>query len=131
MKLETKMGRMRSRFTTTMKAAIAAACVMAWLSCFTTCGEAATLTVTNTNDSGAGSLRDAINAADYDGDTINFAPGVTGTITLTSGHLVITKNLTISGPGANVLTISGGMASRIFYVLPSDSLLISISGFKL
>src|SRR5689334_12815871 len=113
MKLETKMERMRSRITTVMKAAIAAACVIVWLSCFTASGAAATLTVTNTNDNGAGSLRDAINAAAYEGDTINFAPGVSGTITLTGGQLTITKNLTINGPGANVLTISGGMASRI------------------
>ncbi len=38
---------------------------------------AATLTVTNTNDSGAGSLRQAIADA-ASGDTIDFAPGVTG-----------------------------------------------------
>src|SRR5438477_5225130 len=44
---------------------------------------AATLTITNTNDSGVGSLRDALAGAS-DGDTINFS--VTGTITLTSGQ---------------------------------------------
>src|SRR5438876_264895 len=65
---------------------------------------AATTTVTNTNDSGAGSLRQALADAN-DGDTINFS--VTGTIQLTSGELVVDKSVTISGPGAANLTING------------------------
>src|SRR6516165_5357296 len=56
-----------------------------------------TLTVMNTNDSGAGSLRAEIAAANP-GDTINFAPSLNGqTINLTSGQLVINKNLTVQG----------------------------------
>src|SRR5207245_6667592 len=55
--------------------------------------------VCNTNDSGHGSLRQAILDASA-GDTINFAPSVT-TITLTSGELVIDKYMTINGTGAN------------------------------
>jgi CSLREA domain-containing protein len=74
---------------------------------------ATTRTVTNLNDSGAGSLRQAI-ADSAAGDTINFA--VTGTITLTSGELHIANNVTINGPGATVLTISGNNASRVFNV---------------
>ena len=62
--------------------------------------------VTNTNDSGAGSLRATISSASP-GDTIAFASGVTGTITLTSGELDINENLDIEGPGAGILTISG------------------------
>src|SRR4051812_35286762 len=53
---------------------------------------AATVTVTNTNDSGPGSLRQALAVA-HDGDRITFA--VSGTITLTSGALVVAKNVTI------------------------------------
>jgi hypothetical protein len=64
---------------------------------------ATTMTVVNGNDSGPGSLRQAILNASS-GDTINFAPSVT-TVTLTSGELVIDKNLTITGPGANRLTV--------------------------
>jgi predicted outer membrane repeat protein len=78
---------------------------------------AATFSVTNTNDSGAGSLRQAVldaNAAPGP-DAIDFA--VTGTITLTSGQLEITDDLTIAGPGASNLTISGNNASRVFQVV--------------
>jgi hypothetical protein len=74
---------------------------------------AATITVTNTNDSGPGSLRQAIADA-APGETINFS--VTGTITLTSGQLEILRNLTIQGPGANLLSISGNHASRVFRI---------------
>ena len=73
-------------------------------------GMAATLT--DLNDSGAGSLRAAIAAA-APGDTINFS--VTGTIMLAS-ELAIDKNLTIQGPGANLLTISGNNAVRVFNI---------------
>ena len=75
------------------------------LSLFTTVAAlAATLTVTNHDDSGPGSLRDSIaNAAS--GDTITFALPTPSTISLTSGELLIDKNLTVAGPGADSLTI--------------------------
>jgi hypothetical protein len=77
---------------------------------------AATFTVTNTNDSGAGSLRQAISDANAAAgpDTITFS--VTGTITLTSGQLGITDDLTIDGPGAANLAISGNNASGVLEV---------------
>lgn len=86
---------------------------------------AATLTVTNTNDSGAGSLRQAIADA-ASGDTITFA--VTGTITLTSGELAFAKSLTIQGPGANLLTVSGNNASPAFLISGGTS---SLSGLTI
>ena len=89
---------------------------------------AATRIVTNTNDSGAGSLRQALAAAATTGDEIVFAAGVTGTITLTSGELFFTKSLTISGPGATNLTISGNKTSRVFSV---SSGVITISGLRI
>jgi FG-GAP-like repeat len=79
----------------------------------------ATITVTNLNDGGAGSLRQAILDANA-GDTINFAPALAGgTLVLTSGELDVTKNLTIDGDvngnGTAAITISGGNISRVFY----------------
>ncbi len=76
---------------------------------------AATITVTNRNDGGTGSLREALRNA-HDGDTISFA--VTGTIALTSGGLPITKNLTISGPGADQLSIDGNQVLLVFGIFP-------------
>ncbi len=83
----------------------------------------ATITVTSLADGVANAancphatncrLRDAIADA-ASGDTINFS--VTGTITLNSGQLSISKNLTIDGPGANLLTISGNATSRVFNI---------------
>jgi hypothetical protein len=81
-----------------------------------------TLTVLNLNDSGFGSLRQAILSASS-GDTINFA--VNGQITLTSGPLSINQNLTVSGPGAANLTVSGNNANRVFNV---NDVNVSISG---
>jgi parallel beta-helix repeat protein/predicted outer membrane repeat protein len=75
-----------------------------------------TLTVTNNLDSGPGSLRADIAAANS-GDTIVFAPSLDGqTINLTSGQLVINKMLTVQGPGAGQLAISGSNTSRVFEV---------------
>ena len=82
----------------------------------------ATITVINTNDSGPGSLRQAIADASP-GDTIIF--DVTGTITLAI-PLGIGKNLTITGPGASSLTISGNNAVRVIEVGPG--VIATISG---
>ena len=96
---------------------------------------AATDVVTNLSDSGVsgdGSLRGEILAAAA-GDTIVFAPGLTGTITLLTGTaslkfsgncgLIIAKNLTISGPGASILAVSGnhdGAVGWCFVSVPSQ-----------
>jgi hypothetical protein len=71
--------------------------------------------VTNLHDNGAGSLRDAI-AITPAGGTVDFQGGLTGTITLTTGTLTIGKDLTISGPGATLITISGGNNFRVFAI---------------
>jgi Right handed beta helix region len=88
---------------------------------------AATITVTNANDSGPGSLRQALAVA-HDGDRITFA--VTGTITLTSGGLVVAKNVTISGPGANQLSIDGNPGTIVFSV-DSPATIATISGLTI
>ena len=85
-----------------------------------------TLTVTNLADSGSGTLRELVGVA-ADDDIINF--GVPGTITLTSGQLVIGKHLRIAGPGAANVTISGNLNQRIFEIAARTS--VRISGLKL
>lgn len=79
------------------------------------------LTVMNNLDSGAGSLR-AVVAAARSGDTIVFAPALLGsTISLTGGELLINRNLTIAGPTAGNLTVSGAYKSRVFEVAKGKS----------
>jgi CSLREA domain-containing protein len=103
---------------------------------------AATFTVNDTGDAGdnnpgdgtcatAGgvcTLRAAIEEANAlaGDDTINFA--VTGTITLGGTQLTIDSNLTITGPGADQLTISGNDASRVFDI---NSGTVTISGLTI
>lgn len=83
-----------------------------------------TITVTSNGDSGTGTLRQAvIDAVWY--DTIVFSLTYPSTITLTSGQIVINKNLTINGPGAESLIISGNNTSRIFYIDIGDTVTIS------
>jgi hypothetical protein len=86
-------------------------------------------TVTNLNDAGAGSLRQAIIDTPA-GGTVDFQPGLSGTITLTSGELAINQDLTISGPGASVITVSGNNASRVFD-LTSSQATVSLAGLTI
>lgn len=82
-----------------------------------------TVEVTTLADSGSGSLRQAIldTNAEPGHDTIEFAEGLAGTIQLSS-QLEITDDLTIDGPGAGTITVSGddgaGGLNRVFAVLP-------------
>lgn len=96
--------------------------------------QGATLTVSNTNDSGAGSLRQAIIDA-ASGDTIVFDSIVFASpqiINLTSGELVIGKNLTISGTGARRLTVRRDPGSIVnFRVFNVGSGIVSISGMTI
>ncbi|HUU64075.1 MAG TPA: right-handed parallel beta-helix repeat-containing protein [Dehalococcoidia bacterium] len=90
--------------------------------------QALNIEVMNTNDSGLGSLRQAI-ADSITGGTINFSDTLTGsTITLTSGQLTIDKSLTITGPGEAFLEISGNNTSRVFYINQST---VDMSGMTI
>jgi hypothetical protein len=73
-----------------------------------------TITVTNINDSGPGSLRQAIADANDD-DTIN-AKEVSGSIELSSGELLLNKNVTINGPGADTLSVENTQLKRVFEI---------------
>jgi len=95
-------------------------CVIGAVLLSATAVPAGTITVTNGNDHGRGSLRQAILDASS-GDTINFAPGVT-TVNLITDELVIDKNLTIIGPHAHRVTVqrnTQSVAFRIFHIISS------------
>ncbi len=83
-------------------------------------GVLATFTVTNTNDAGAGSLRQAIIDA-------NAAPGTdtivipTGTYLLTSGQLQINGDTIVTGAGAATTIIDGNNTDRVFETLGSNT----------
>ncbi|PYK56369.1 MAG: hypothetical protein DME48_01455, partial [Verrucomicrobia bacterium] len=83
---------------------------------------AVTITVTSTADSGANTLRQAL-ADSNDGDTIDFS--VTGTITLSSGELLVNDSITISGPGADILAVDANHASRVFHIASGKTVTIS------
>ena len=85
--------------------------------------------VTNTDDSGIGSLRQALADA-QNGDVITFnisptprpnAPSIATVITLTSGELVINNDITLSGPGADALTIARDANASPFRILKISS----------
>lgn len=84
-----------------------------------------TYTVTNTNDSGVGSLRQAmLNAnARVGADTIVFAAGVTGTIMPTKDLPILFDDVEIDGPGANFLTLTPDTRQLPIRLLQVDSAL--------
>ncbi len=97
---------------------------------------AATLTVTTTADTNDGvcdadcSLREAVSAA-ASGDTVVFSSlfNTPQTITLTLGQITIDKDLTITGTGQDLVTISGNNAGRIFNI--TGNVNVTMSGMKL
>src|SRR6476646_9583263 len=89
---------------------------------------ATTITVTNGNDSGPGSLRQALADAN-DGDTINFDPSV-NIVTLTTAELVITTSITISASPQMVTVARASQTEfRIFHVMPGHS--VEINGLTI
>jgi hypothetical protein len=85
----------------------------------------ASVPVTNCDDSGPGSLRDAVANA-VDGDTIDMTALSCSTITLTSGAISTgLNNLTIQGPGALALTIDGSYGDRVFWHIGTGTLTVS------
>ncbi|MEO8672830.1 MAG: choice-of-anchor Q domain-containing protein [Tahibacter sp.] len=83
-------------------------------------GFGASAVVGNLNDAGTGSLREVIASASA-GDTISFAPGLSGTVVLAS-PLLLVKNVTVVGSdgivldgndSVRVLTISAGVQANL------------------
>src|SRR4029077_3150115 len=83
--------------------------------------------VTNTNDNGQGSLRQALADA-QNGDTID-ATTIPGVIILTSGQLLVDKSVTINGAGSDALAVDGNATSRVFQIDSSKT--VSISGLTI
>jgi hypothetical protein len=84
---------------------------------------ATTILVTNTKDSGPGSLRQALASAS-DGDTID-ATDISGVITLTTGELPVDKSVTINGAGADLLAVDGNATSRVLEIASGETVTIS------
>ncbi len=94
-----------------------------------------TFVVTNLNDPGAGSLRQAITNSNLSpgADDIVFEEGLEGTIVLNLGSLEIQDDLTITGPGADRITIDADGKSSIIINDFDDEInrVVKISGISL
>jgi hypothetical protein len=94
------------------------------LLCIGTFSNAATINVINTNDSGAGSLRQAISDANsLAGTDIIDATGITGTITLLSTLPIVTESVTINGPTAGNLTLDAGGVFRVLQLSSGNNII--------
>lgn len=94
-----------------------------------------TFVVTNLNDPGAGSLRQAITNSNLNPglDVIVFEEGLAGTIFLNIGPLSIQDDLTINGPGAEIITIDADSKSPIININDGDdekNSIININGLR-
>ena len=85
--------------------------------------EATNFTVTNTNENGAGSLRSAINSANFDASATPASPhiidmtGLSGSIVLDSALADIRNHIKLNGPSNNGLSIERSAASASFSIL--------------
>jgi autotransporter-associated beta strand protein len=100
--------------------------------------EANELTVTNLNDSGAGSLRDALSQSNSLPGTvlIDFQAGLTGTISLTTARLEVVHDDWIRGPGAAQITVDGNLNFWCFgvdsqYTVGAPGLHVAIAGLTM
>ncbi|SFQ56419.1 right-handed parallel beta-helix repeat-containing protein [Flavobacterium akiainvivens] len=76
---------------------------------------AQTVTVTNSNDTGAGSFRQAV-ADVAAGGTIAFDADTNGDEIVLASAVTINKNITITGNGSDQTVFSGNSATRIFTI---------------
>ena len=112
-----------------------------------------TITVNNNGDVANGTdgfctLREAVTAANANvasgavagecaagtsssADLIDFAPALSGQTILLSSQVQIDESVTIQGPGANLLTISGGLTTRVFLLTVASPGSVTFSGLTI
>jgi hypothetical protein len=95
-----------------------------------------TLTVNSLADTGSGTLRAAITAADGGSSknnyVVDFSTGLTGTITLESALPVFSNNISLNGPGASSLTVQRDPnAASSFGIFAVNIVTASISGLSI
>ncbi len=100
-----------------------------FISFWGTAGYAASFTVTNTNDAGEGSLRQAIASAQSHEDVINFSFTSYPQVISLDSTLGIYHGLNVQGPGADKLFISGNKKCRVFFIAATSS--VDISGISI
>ena len=88
-------------------------------------------TLADTAQAGLTTLRQAINQATRDapGDVISFSSDLSGIITLSGGFIKMNHSMSLTGPGASQLTISGGnLGFDLFFIQAPQ---VTISGLTL
>lgn len=112
-----------SRISQLIATAAVASALWPWVS-------AETLTVMNGNDTGPGSLRQAILDANSN-ETIDFDPGLSGgVIVLQSGKLMVDKNLTVDGSALpEPPAIDGNANDRVLQIASGRDVLLDSSCF--
>src|SRR5437667_2622861 len=107
----------------TLPALVSLLTTLVALACATAMNLHATpILVTSTDDNGPNTLRQALADA-VDGDTID-ATGLSGTITLTTGQLLVSNSVTILGPGPANLTVDANRLSRVFFITSGHTVTI-------
>lgn len=84
--------------------------------------------VSSTSDSGPGSLRSALLGAE-DGTMITFDPSIHGDTIRLIQELQVCSEVTILGPGKDLLAVSGENTTRILRVMPGSD--VEMSGISL
>ena len=90
---------------------------------------AAVFTVSNLNDSGAGSLRHALLSANATpgADVVDFAPGLSGVIPVSSGQLLISESVAVNGPGADLIALDAGALSRVLQITAGQAVISGLT----
>jgi hypothetical protein len=132
-KLIRERGRRQERVARRHRAALATAAAGSAALMLAPGAEAATFTVTNLDDAGAGSLRQAILDANAspEADSIPFAQGLSGTLTLAGPLPAVTDSVAIAGPGSGQVAIDADGTGRVLAIALSGVEDVRLSGLTL